>query len=112
VLKRKIIMDEDRIDGIANQVKGEVKQTVGDVFGDAKLSREGHADKLAGSLQNFAGSLKDTARSVYDQAPESLKTNLNKTVDVIKANPALASLAVATFGGLATWYAASHRKDS
>jgi uncharacterized protein YjbJ (UPF0337 family) len=105
-------MDENRIEGSAKKVEGSVKEFAGDITGDAKLSADGHVDKLAGSLQNFAGSLKDTARSVYDQAPEGVKTNLKKTVDMVKANPALASIAVATFGGLATWYAASQRKKS
>jgi uncharacterized protein YjbJ (UPF0337 family) len=105
-------MDEDRITGSVKKAQGNVKEFAGDVIGDTKLSADGQVEKLTGSLQNFAGSLKDTARSVYDQAPEGVKTNLKKTVDIVKANPALASIAVATFGGLATWYAASQRKKS
>jgi uncharacterized protein YjbJ (UPF0337 family) len=56
------MMDQDRIEGSAKQVKGSVKETVGKAIGDNKLEAEGTADKAAGKVQNAIGGLKDTLR--------------------------------------------------
>jgi uncharacterized protein YjbJ (UPF0337 family) len=55
-------MDKDRVAGIANQVKGSVKEAAGKVTGDAKLKADGKGDKTAGKIQNAVGGLKDTLR--------------------------------------------------
>ena len=55
-------MDKDRVAGSAKQIKGEVKQAVGKVIGDAKLESEGKADKVEGKIQNAVGGLKDTVK--------------------------------------------------
>ena len=55
-------MDKDRIEGAAKQVKGKVKEGVGEITGDAKLKSEGTADKAAGKVQNTVGGIKDTLR--------------------------------------------------
>jgi uncharacterized protein YjbJ (UPF0337 family) len=55
-------MDKDRVEGIAKQVKGTVKETAGKVMGDAKLQAEGKADKVAGKVQNTVGGAKDAVR--------------------------------------------------
>jgi uncharacterized protein YjbJ (UPF0337 family) len=55
-------MDKDRIEGVAKQAKGTVKEAVGKVVGDAKLQAEGKADQAEGKLQNAVGGLKDTIR--------------------------------------------------
>ena len=55
-------MDKDRVAGSAKQIKGEVKQVVGKVIGDAKLESEGKADKIEGKVQNAVGGLKDTVK--------------------------------------------------
>ena len=57
------VMDMDRIEGSAKQVKGAIKEAVGKVTGDAKLETEGKADKAEGKVQNAVGGLKDTLRS-------------------------------------------------
>jgi uncharacterized protein YjbJ (UPF0337 family) len=56
------VMDKDRVEGSAKQVKGAVKETIGKVVGDAKLEAEGKADKAEGKVQNAIGGLKDAAR--------------------------------------------------
>jgi uncharacterized protein YjbJ (UPF0337 family) len=56
------IMDKDRIEGSANQVKGAIKEAAGKVAGDAKLEAEGKADKVAGKVQNAVGGAKDAIR--------------------------------------------------
>ena len=55
-------MDKDRIEGLAKQAKGSVKDAAGKVLGDAKLQAEGKADKAEGRVQNAIGSLKDSAK--------------------------------------------------
>lgn len=59
-------MDQDRIKGVANQVKGQVKDTAGKVLGDAKLQAEGKADKLKGKIQNAVGGAKDAVREAQE----------------------------------------------
>jgi uncharacterized protein YjbJ (UPF0337 family) len=55
-------IDRDRVAGSAEQVKGSIKEGVGDVLGDAKLQAEGKLDKAHGKAQNTAGGIKDTLR--------------------------------------------------
>jgi uncharacterized protein YjbJ (UPF0337 family) len=55
-------MDKDRVEGSAKQVKGNVKEGLGEITGDAKLKSEGTADKVAGKVQNVVGGIKDTLR--------------------------------------------------
>jgi uncharacterized protein YjbJ (UPF0337 family) len=57
-------MDKDRIEGMANQAKGALKEAAGKVTGDAKLKSEGAAEKAAGKVQNAVGGAKDAIRDV------------------------------------------------
>jgi len=59
-------MDKDRINGIADQAKGAVKDAAGKVTGDAKLQAEGKADKVKGKLENAVGGAKDALREAND----------------------------------------------
>ena len=52
-------MNKDRIEGVAKQIKGSVKEAAGKVLGDSKLVADGKADKVEGKLQNTLGGLKD-----------------------------------------------------
>ncbi len=56
------MVDKDRVEGAARQVKGGVKETVGRVIGDSKTEAEGKAEKAAGRVQNAVGSAKDEVR--------------------------------------------------
>ena len=55
-------MDKDRLKGIADQAKGNVKEVTGKIVGDAKLQAEGKADKLKGKVENAVGGAKDAVR--------------------------------------------------
>jgi uncharacterized protein YjbJ (UPF0337 family) len=57
------IMDKNRIIGSAKQMQGAIKETVGKVFGDAKLQADGKIEKAEGKAQNMAGAIKDTLKS-------------------------------------------------
>lgn len=57
-----IIMDKDRIEGVAKQAKGNVKEAVGKIVGDAKLTADGKTDKVEGKIQNAFGGAKDALK--------------------------------------------------
>ena len=54
--------DQDRIDGAAKNIGGQIKEGVGKLVGDEKLKNEGKADRVEGKVQNAIGGLKDTLR--------------------------------------------------
>lgn len=55
-------MNKDRIDGLAKQAVGSIKQNVGHAVGDAKLENDGKIEKAAGKVQNAVGGLKDALK--------------------------------------------------
>ena len=52
-------MDKNRIDGSLKQATGSVKEALGKLLGDAKLTAEGNADQIEGKVQNTLGGLSD-----------------------------------------------------
>ena len=48
-------MNRDELDGKMDQVKGKVKQGVGDLTGNDRLKGEGHADEASGDVQEGFG---------------------------------------------------------
>lgn len=57
-------MDNNRIEGIARQAKGTIKEAAGKITGNDKLQAEGKAEKLAGQAQEKLGQTKDTVKSI------------------------------------------------
>ena len=55
-------MDKDRVEGIAHQAKGGVKEAAGKVTGDKKIEAEGATEKSAGKVQNAVGGVKDAVK--------------------------------------------------
>jgi uncharacterized protein YjbJ (UPF0337 family) len=55
-------MDKDRIKGVAQQAKGNIKKAIGALTGDAKLKTEGEMDKIEGKVRNAVGGAKDALR--------------------------------------------------
>jgi uncharacterized protein YjbJ (UPF0337 family) len=55
-------MDDDRVKGSAQNMKGKVKEAAGEVTGDSKLQSEGKADQAAGKVRNAVGGVKDALR--------------------------------------------------
>ena len=53
-------MDENRVAGSINEVKGAAKDAIGEA--SARLQSDGGADKAVGRIQNYAGSLSDAVR--------------------------------------------------
>jgi uncharacterized protein YjbJ (UPF0337 family) len=56
------IMDKDRVEGLAKEIKGKTKEIAGKVLGDVKLESDGKADQVAGKIQNAVGGVKDTLK--------------------------------------------------
>jgi uncharacterized protein YjbJ (UPF0337 family) len=56
-------MDRNRVRGAAHQVKGTIKQAIGQATGDTKLEVEGTAEKIAGKVQSSIGRAKDALRN-------------------------------------------------
>jgi uncharacterized protein YjbJ (UPF0337 family) len=52
-------MNDDRIEGSAKKMKGDIKEGLGNLTGDSKLKSEGKADKAEGKIQNAIGGIKD-----------------------------------------------------
>ena len=55
-------IDADRIRGIGHQLKGALKEGLGNITGDPKLEADGIAERGAGKAQNAAGGARDAAR--------------------------------------------------
>ena len=52
---------ENRAKGIFKQMKGNVKEAVGEVTGDAGTRRSGKLDRIAGKVQETVGDVLDPA---------------------------------------------------
>ncbi len=55
-------MNRNRIDGMAKQADGTIKETIGKVVGDAKLVADGKAEKMEGKIQNAVGGVTDAVK--------------------------------------------------
>lgn len=61
------MVDENRVEGAWDKVKGNVKEGVGNLTGDEKLKAEGQADQLAGKAKSTVGGAKDAVRDAADK---------------------------------------------
>ena len=48
---------KDELKGKAHEVKGTVKEKIGQVVGNPKLEAEGHGEKVAGKVQKKVGQI-------------------------------------------------------
>jgi uncharacterized protein YjbJ (UPF0337 family) len=60
--RRESDMDDDRVKGSAQNLKGKAKEAAGKALGDEKLKAEGRGDQAAGKIRNAVGGLKDALR--------------------------------------------------
>ena len=54
----------NRVGGAVNQIKGNVKEAIGDVLGDSSLKREGRHDRVKGRLQEEYSDIKEREAEV------------------------------------------------
>jgi uncharacterized protein YjbJ (UPF0337 family) len=55
-----------------DQVKGKVKQAVGDLTDNKDLKKEGKADEKAGEVKEFLESIKDKADDLVDKVKDKV----------------------------------------
>ena len=67
-------MNRDEFDGKAKQVKGKIKQGVGDLTDDERLREEGLADEAEGDVQESVG----TARRKVGEAVKDLGEKIKR----------------------------------
>jgi uncharacterized protein YjbJ (UPF0337 family) len=56
------IMDKEHVKGVADKVKGAVKDAAGAVTGNEKLQAEGKIDKAKGAAHEALGNAKDAVK--------------------------------------------------
>ena len=60
-------MDNDRIEGKLDDVKGNIKRKIGEATDDKSLQGEGLLDQAKGKIQNAVGKVKDEVRAERDK---------------------------------------------
>jgi uncharacterized protein YjbJ (UPF0337 family) len=60
-------MDNDRIKGKMDDIKGDIKRKIGEATDDKSLQGEGLVDQAKGKVQNAFGKLKDEGRAERDR---------------------------------------------
>jgi uncharacterized protein YjbJ (UPF0337 family) len=61
-------MNRDTTEGKFDQMKGKVKQSVGEAVGNQRLGNSGAVDQVKGAAKEAWGNTKDAAKSVADDA--------------------------------------------
>lgn len=61
------MVDENRVEGAWDKLKGNVKEGVGKLTGDEKMQAEGKADQVKGETKSTVGGAKDTVRDALDK---------------------------------------------
>lgn len=59
-------MDKDRIKGVAQKIKGNIKQAIGKMTGNKDLETDGKIDSAAGNVRKAVGEAKDVVRNAVD----------------------------------------------
>lgn len=91
-------MDENRFEGAAKDIGGNIKGAVGDMTGDSKLQAEGTIDQVVGTAQRAYGKVKDTVANNAGGLGSAVVDQLDETSaflgDTVAERP-LTSLLVA-----------------
>jgi uncharacterized protein YjbJ (UPF0337 family) len=61
-------MNKDNIKGTVEEVKGKVKEGLGELTGDERLKREGQVDQIKGQAHKIAADIKDVRHDLIDSA--------------------------------------------
>ncbi len=91
-------MDEDRISGTAQEMKGKAKEAIGNMAGDAKSQAEGYVDQISGAAQRTFGQARDTLRDAAGSLQEQAGTLGDYIDETIQERPLMALLAAAGVG--------------
>jgi len=55
-------MDKNRVEGLAKEAKGSIKEAIGKLTGNGNVETEGKVEKVAGKAQAAAGKGVDTVK--------------------------------------------------
>ena len=55
-------LDSDRVEGSGKEMKGNIEQKAGQLFGSQNLEQRGQSDRSEGQAQNAWGKFKDAVR--------------------------------------------------
>jgi uncharacterized protein YjbJ (UPF0337 family) len=66
-------MNRDEIEGQAEELKGKIKQGVGNLTDDPRLEDEGVDDEAAGNAQKSFGTAKRKVGEVIEEAGKTIK---------------------------------------
>ncbi len=72
-------MNEDNAGGKFDQLKGKIKQGVGEAFGNDKLANEGAADQVKGNAKEAWGNVKDKASDLHNSTVAGTTTSTTKS---------------------------------
>ena len=61
--------------GFTDQVKGKVKETVGNITGDSSTKAEGIIDQSGGKAKEIASDVKDVAREVINKSKDAMNND-------------------------------------
>jgi uncharacterized protein YjbJ (UPF0337 family) len=67
------MMNDDELRGKADQVKGRVKDAIGEATGDERLRDEGAADEASGKVQEGFGKARRKVGEVIEDIGENIK---------------------------------------
>jgi len=84
-------MDPNRIEGKGRELKGHLKEAVGDITGQPGMQIEGKVDKGIGKVQDAYGRGKDQVKDEVRRQQDNLKSQRpgDKAEDQTRENPDL-----------------------
>ncbi len=91
-------MDADRITGSATDLKGKVKEGIGDLTGDTKTQGEGYVDQISGVAQRAYGQAKDAIRDASGPLQDQAASIGDYIDETIHERPLTALLAAGAVG--------------
>lgn len=91
-------MDENRLSGAGNDLKGQVKEGLGNLTGDSKLQAEGNVDQLTGMAQRTLGQARDSLRDAADTVSTQAGSVGEWLDDTIHERPLYSLLAAGAIG--------------
>ncbi len=95
-------MDENRFEGAAKDIGGNIKSAAGDLTGDSKLQAEGAADQVVGTAQRAYGKVKDAVSNKASGLGSTVVDQLDETSaylgDAVAERPLTALLVAGAIG--------------
>ncbi len=67
--------NKNEAEGKAEEIKGAIKNKVGEITGDRELEEEGEAEEIAGELQHEAGTVQRKAGEAIEKVGRTIAGN-------------------------------------